>query len=318
MRLVRFGSPVTVFTLLAASSVALAQGTETKEDPDAGGEAGGDAAAPPDDTNADAAPTPAPTPEPTVATGGWTFTKASYPDEISKQPITVPKGMFMVTGAVSVGLTTDLVGQPITIAPNLLYGVSDKLQVGLVHPRGICLNGEIEAVGTVIDDLCNGELYNDPGLDVSFAFMTGSLNLGGHLTAQVRAFDPFLFGIKVGVIGKFRAGKLSVLFDPGVYVGITERDGVMMAPSPNPDVLSVPVQVGFQANSKLFAFLATGIDGGLSGFGDSFVIPLGVGAFYTVASKLNVGASFTFPGIAGSDLASADARTLALLAQWHN
>ena len=43
---------------------------------------------------------------------------------------------------IDVNMSADAVGKPFSIAPDIYYGVSDKLSVGLTHDTGLCLAGE--------------------------------------------------------------------------------------------------------------------------------------------------------------------------------
>jgi hypothetical protein len=71
----------------------------------------------------------------------------------------LPKGAIAIHAVVEVNMSADLVAKPFSIAPDVWYGVSPKLQVGLVHSRmgqtgflggagllgagaGLCLAGE--------------------------------------------------------------------------------------------------------------------------------------------------------------------------------
>lgn len=301
----------TAVSLVALTGTALAQApddaappADPPADPNAGG---GDATAPA--TTDPAAP----------ATDGAAATTS---------PITVVgKGKILIAGStLNVNMSTDAVAKPISIAPSVWYGVSDKLAVGLTHdggttpysPRpfpglGICLSGEENGCGKV---------YDNVGVDVLFGIKDeAKMGLAVHGGVIVESFDPMTLSLRAGVLGKYNASdKLSVVFDPAIFIGLTERDGAEVAPGVtvggNKEVIDVPVWVWFNVNEKLGAYLHTGINGPLDGFGDAFLIPLGVGATYKVNEKLGVGGDFHFLGIAGSDAASADFRTLGIRAQY--
>src|SRR5688572_27507312 len=63
-----------------------------------------------------------------------------------------PAGMFSARLVLGVNLSDGAVGKPLSIAPDLFYSVTDKLQLGLLHNGplgwqsrpglGLCLTGE--------------------------------------------------------------------------------------------------------------------------------------------------------------------------------
>ena len=225
--------------------------------------------------------------------GAGVYTKATWPTEETKRPITLTKGMLQINGNIGVSMSKELVGKPIVVTPNVFYGVSDKLTIGLVN-SSLCVTGK--------DNGC-AKAFNSLGLDVIFAFMTGKLNVGAHGGVAIpQLSDPMLAGVKVGVLGKYMAGKIAVTFDPSLYIGITERDF-------NKEGLDVPVHVAFQATPKLAPFLHTGISAPLDGFGDFYQVPVGVGALFGMSNKLDIGGQFTFANLAGKG-SSADFRAV--------
>src|SRR5215831_12535101 len=47
--------------------------------------------------------------------------------------MTLPGGTFYINGVVETNLASGATGKPISLAPDLWYGASDKLTLGLVH-----------------------------------------------------------------------------------------------------------------------------------------------------------------------------------------
>jgi hypothetical protein len=226
------------------------------------------------------------------------YTKETWPTAFNDRPLTNAKGMIEIRGELKVNLSTDAVAKPLSIAPDIYYAVSDKLMVGLTHDTGICVTGEENGCISV---------YNDLGLDALFS-LTRKPNMeiaahGGLLIPNIK--DTLLAGIQLGISGKWTTGKIGVFFDPKIYIGVTERDF-------NKEVIFVPVMLGFQASPKLHARLVTGINGPLDGFGDSFTVPVGVGALFGMSNKMDVGGQFTFGNLAGKN-GGADARQLDIL-----
>jgi len=229
-------------------------------------------------------------------------------------PLILPKGKLAVNVVLGVNLSTDAVAKPIAIAPDVWYGVAPKLEVGLVHSNygltgfwfqpggGVCVTGE--------ENGC-AKLYDGPiGVLAHFALMEGNLDLAADGGLVISSLDPMTLSLKVGAKGRWMSGKIAVHFNPYIGIGLTERDT-------NKEEIGVPVTVGYMVNEKLHAGLQTGIAGPLDGFGDFFIVPVGVGALYALNANMSVGGAFNFINLAGKN-GGADFRTLDLMFQWHN
>jgi len=300
-----------LFTALAVTALG---GTAFAQDPPEGAEGGGEAAPEPE---------PAITEEP--GTPEVFFTKLTWPQSFNERPLTLAKGMIEIRGDVFVNLSKDAAGEPISIAPDVYYGVSDKLSVGLTHNLGICITGE--------DGGC-AKVYNDVGLDALFSLKRDmAMELAAHVGLQANTLDPFALALRAGVSVKYITGKIGIYADPFLQIGLTEREpeaAPMTIALPNKEAIGIPVTIAYQANMKLNAFLRTGLSGFSVGsnvgaapfdsFGDLYTIPVGIGALYAVSNKLDVGAVFNLPilvgGSAWEDVSGVDARTLELLVNY--
>jgi hypothetical protein len=236
-------------------------------------------------------------------------------------PLTLFKGKILIAGStLNFNLSADAVGKPISLAPSVWYGVDDKLTVGLTHdsgttpwsPRpgirtitvtvppipgvpgsggtvtggkglGICLTGD--------ENGCSG-VYDNVGVDALYSLKDEQLSLAAHPGIDVLSFDPFSLNVRLGVLGRYLVNdKISLVFDPRIGIGITERD------AGNKEFLDVPVWAWYAVNPQISAYVHTGFNGFLDGFGDTLAIPLQVGANYMVNAQLTVGLDFGFSSI---------------------
>lgn len=243
--------------------------------------------------------------------------------------LTLGKGKILIAGStLNINLSADAVGKPVSIAPSIWYGVNEKLTLGVTHdggstqwsPRpafrtisipaapplpaitasagaGICLTGE--------ENGCN-KVYDNIGIDALYGLKHGKFSLAAHPALDVFSFDPFALKLRVGVLGRYMAtDKVAIVFDPRIGFGLTERD------AGNKEVLDIPLWVWFSVNEKLGAYVSTGINGPLDGFGDAFSVPLQVGASFMVNAKLTAGLDFAFTNLIGKN-GDADGRALGL------
>lgn len=230
------------------------------------------------------------------------LTKDNWPLAVVERPILIPQGMLEVRGDTArINMSSDLVGDPIQLAPDFYYGVSKTLNVGITHwDGGICVSG----------DLC-AKSYNDVGIDALFGFMNeGSVLLALRGGLQIPSFDNLVSGLNLGLATQLGAGKIQINFDPTLYLGVIGRDGdITMGEVSRKETLTAPLLVWYQAQGQTAVFLRSGINGPLDGFGDSFAVPLGLGALFAVNNRLDLGGEFVFTNLAGKN-ASADGRWL--------
>jgi len=223
-----------------------------------------------------------------------------------------PKGMLSARLMLGINMSADLVGKPISLAPDIYYSVSDKLQLGLVHNGpmgwqsrpglGLCLTGE--------DNGCPN-VYDNVGFDLMYGLaFAGALHLSAHGTLYIASFDPSTVVLALGASGKYHVNDdVALAFDPQVGVVLSDRDV-------NDDALYVPLELQFQAGAASTLKLLSGFSGSLSAFGDTLQVPVGVGVTRNLTEHVDVGARFSFDNLLGKQVdgvGRADARSLALL-----
>ena len=222
-----------------------------------------------------------------------------------------PAGMFSARVLLNVNLSDGVEGEPISIAPDLHYAVSDKLQLGLTHSGpmgwqgrpgfGLCLTGE--------DGGC-AELYDNVGFDVMYGMVFGETHLSAHGTAFINKFDPMSLSVAVGLAGKAHfSDKVALFFDPKIALEVSDRDVY-------DDAVYVPLELGVQAGAKTQVKLLTGIWGALTDFGDNFEVPVGLGVVQNLNKNFDLGLRFSFDNLLGNQpegVGAADTRSIALL-----
>ncbi len=223
-----------------------------------------------------------------------------------------PAGMLSARVTLAMNLSADLVGKPVSLAPDIYYGVNDRLQIGLVHQGpmhwqsrpglGLCLTGE--------DNGC-ASVYDNVGFDALYGLLYGDqLNLSAHAALYLTSFDPATAYVAVGAAGKVHFGDdLALAFDPQLVFALSDRDL-------NDDGLFLPVELQVQVNVPTSVKLLTGISGSFSAFGDTYQVPLGIGVVRNLTEHIDLGARFSFDNLLGKTpdgVSRADTRSLALL-----
>ena len=218
-----------------------------------------------------------------------------------------PPGLTLPSRALNVAITVELdasadkVAKPLSIAPDIGYGVTGDLTLSLVHSKfaltgfravaggGVCLSGSDAGCVAV---------YNNVGAEASYSLARGALAVAGVAGLHAVDLDGSLLATKLGAKARYTAGKFALTTLPSVLVAITHRTDAMGARL-NKDVLYVPVQATYRIARPLVLGIGTGIKGPISGFGDAWQIPVGVTSVYAFDAKLAVGASWFFGQLFG-------------------
>lgn len=235
---------------------------------------------------------------------------------------TMPPKRALVHVMIEMNLSADAAFKPFSIAPDLWYGASDKLTVGLVHSflgatgimggfgSSLCLAG---ASGG-----CQG-VYNNVGVDARYQLTDGGFGVAFDGGLFVRDFDPFQLAAKLGIVGRWRpkpTSKLAVDISPNMFFGLTGRDGGGgMGDAANKEVLTLPATLLYGAGAKLALAFQLGLVMPFENAGKTFFIPVSFGADYMVSKRTSIDAAFTLLRLVAGDDAGAsgaDARTFTL------
>ncbi len=234
------------------------------------------------------------------------------PVEPEVAPLTLGEGEIRVDGFVEVNLSSNFVAEPLSLAPDIYYGVNDDLTVGLVHSgvgttgmfllsgSGLCITGE--------DSGCP-DVYNNVGVNALFGFMDDDLELAAEGGLFINSLsDPFMMTLKAGLVGRWTSDDLQVAFSPNVHIALNERDI-------NQDLIFLPVAAYYSVTPELALGGQTGLWGQVDELGDTWAVPLSLIADYQINEELSAGAAFTFPFLLG-EFNDTDIRTLNLFVSY--
>jgi hypothetical protein len=214
--------------------------------------------------------------------------------------MTLPKGRVLVQGFVEMNLSTDLAFKPVSLSPDVWYGVTDDINVGLAHSSNaiggffggfggsLCLTGD--------ENGCDG-VYRTVGLLGRYNLIDTGLGLAVHGGLLVSDIDPFKFGIQVGVAGRWEYDPIAVVFQPSIYVGLTEREDVNGV-SGNGELITLPVAALYDVMPELAVGLQTGVTLGLDDVASQWTLFLSLGGRYEVAPGIWADLAFSLPAVA--------------------
>lgn len=227
------------------------------------------------------------------------YSKSDWPLRVIERPLTLAGGMVELRGdTLRVNLTRDSEGKPISLAPDVFFGATRDLSIGVTHDVGVCVTGKSKGCPYA---------YDDVGLEALYALMHGGnfqlAARGGVLVPHIH--DDLTAGVDVGLIARLTAGKFAVRLDPQIYIGALGRDpdvpvlGGPARPIGPKETLDFPGQLQLQLNEQSEVYVSGGVIGPLDGFGDSFLIPVGFGATFAINNRLDLGGELRFFNLAG-------------------
>ena len=222
---------------------------------------------------------------------GGIYTKETYPDALNERPLTLPSGTFELTLPVTVNLSQDLVGKPVSIGPSLFYGITQDVTIGIYHPVGLCLTGESNGCAKVYDDVGAAALVS--------LYRGGNYQLIGQARLEFdRLSDPIFLQGQVGLGAKATFGPAALAAQAVFGFGITNRDQG-----------NVKQLVAIELDPQLEIVHGLAIEGriafiGFVGddarpFGDTYAIPVGIGVEVTPIHNLDIGVRLEFPNLLG-------------------
>jgi len=96
-----------------------------------------------------------------------------------------------------------------------------------------------------------------------------------------------------GLVARYQRGRFSILADPHIAFGLANRD------RGNENTLAVPLWWRTRIVGPVTTILRTGLRGGISGFGDKWSVPVGLGAGLTLPMGWQAELLFSLPKLVG-------------------
>jgi len=209
--------------------------------------------------------------------------------------ITLPAGAVQLAITVETNLSHAAVGSPVSIAPEISYGITKDLTVAIVHSSSQLTGFRGSAgAGVCLGNSCPN-VYADGGVEVLGNILRGTFALATEVGVLATNTQPWRTDLKLGLRAK--AGKrFFATVSPNVFVAVDARHDPT---APNKDMLYVPAGVGAKLIPQLTTGIGSGVKGPLYALGSTWSVPLGAYAQVALTSKISLGSSFVWGKIAG-------------------
>lgn len=213
-------------------------------------------------------------------------------DDLVNRPLTLDAGGYEARLAVELGLEGTV--RPIALAPDLWYGVTDRLTVGVIHS-----DTSIDQVAATASFCFRGgpetcdHIYRGSGLDVAWSALAGALAIAPRVRFLIRDTDPFKPAGTVGALVRWAHARFAIYADPYLRFGLANRD------LGNRTTLFLPVWFAFQPAHGILLSLHTGWDSDLAVASDGWHLPVAFDATWRVTPQIDLGLEAGFPSAFG-------------------
>tara|TARA_R110002073_G_scaffold3074_3_gene20581 strand:+ start:138 stop:875 length:738 start_codon:yes stop_codon:yes gene_type:complete len=207
----------------------------------------------------------------------------AHADSVSR-PLAAPnQGQVKIDLNLEISLADGAFFAPAALAPDIYYGVSDSVTVGLVHSA---ISQGLLGVGGALR-LGDDKLYNTTGLEGYLRFLnTGTLELSGQGGLYADAYSPdFLTSIKLGAIGRLRTGQLEAVINPQIRLPLNESEV-------RENQVHIPVLIYYGLREDLDFAIVTGLQ--------DEAFQLGFGAAYDLVGPVDLGGHVGWPRLVGN------------------
>ncbi|HEY0251448.1 MAG TPA: hypothetical protein VGC41_07960 [Kofleriaceae bacterium] len=223
----------------------------------------------------------------------------------------LPQGKILINAELGIDLSSDLVGKPVSLSPDIWYGATPDLTIGLVHSGEGATGLMASSVGTSLcltgsDNGC-AHVYNNVGLEGRYRLMRPlSVDAGLYIGS---ISDPFQLAVKIGAAGRWNWDKVGLELAPSIFIGLTNRDEA--GSGANTEVLYVPATIGYMVAPKVDIAFQAALVLPFTDTSDTYRVPLALGVRFAATPQLGVGLAFSFPALIANN-GSADFRQLTL------
>ncbi len=221
-------------------------------------------------------------------------TAAAEPTDLVADRLVLDAGELDVRLTAEINLQKGRYARPLSIAPDLWFGVTSKWTVGVAHSNASLDRIDADASFCVREypTVCD-RTYRGGHVDVRWSWREGSLAIAPRGRLLLRDVDPVKPAVAVGALVRWTRGRFRIASDPYVRLGLANRD------RGNRAAAVIPVWFGVQPTCRWLLELHTGYDGDLAVWPDGWHIPIGLVARAQVTANLDVAIEAGFTSLLG-------------------
>lgn len=220
------------------------------------------------------------------------------PSDIIGRPLVLDEHQFAADLTLETSIEPLQVGDPTSIGPDVWYGVTRELTVGVIQSDSsldripfffepglsICINRDVI--------LCPRR-YHGTGLDGLYSLIAGHFAVAAHVRLLLRDIDPSKPAMTFGATLRWQRGRFSISGDPYLQLGLANTN------LGNRAELWLPVVFAVQPTCRWAIELHTGYDTDLQVWQDGYHVPAEGRVRVRAIGHFDVGAALGFASILG-------------------
>jgi len=214
--------------------------------------------------------------------------------DLVTRPLVLAAGSFDARLTAEINLQKNRYGRPLSLAPDLWYGLTPRWTIGLIHSNASV--DRIDATATFclrrFQTRCD-RLYRGSGLDLRWSWKTGPLAVAPRARFLLRDVDPAKPALTLGALVRWTRGRFAIESDPYLRLGLMNRD------EGNRAALFVPVWLAVQPTCRWLIAIHTGWDSELAIWRDGYHIPFGLVVRARATNHIDVGVEAGFTSLLG-------------------
>lgn len=227
--------------------------------------------------------------------------------------LVLPEDQVEIAATLEVSLATAPFAQPTSIAPDLWWGVTPRLTIGVIHSHASV--DQIDAGASFCvrtAALGCDKTYRGSGLDAHFlAYADGAFEIAPRARLLIRDLDPVKPAITLGAAARWRHGRFSIDTDPFVQLPLANNaDG-------NRAQLWLPVYIGIAPACAWRLAVHTGWDGQFYDTADTWHVPVALQARFAATGMFDITAEAGFSTLLGPQN-NIKQRAAMLTVAWHD
>jgi len=192
-------------------------------------------------------------------------------DDIVARSLVEAPGSFDIRLVTEVWLRRDFVAHPLSYSPDIYWGATPRLTVGLIHSAASLDRIDAGQTFCLLPSALQPcqHLYRGSGFDVIYSLLSGPFALAPRIRGVIRDIQPyFLPALTVGALARWTHGRFAITSDPYLRIPLDNHQ------HGNRLNVNVPIWFAVQPIDHWAIALHTGFDGDWYVINDGWHMPL--------------------------------------------
>ena len=187
-------------------------------------------------------------------------------NDIITRSLVLPRNAFRASLTLEYSLAKRHSGTPVSLAPDVWFGATDELTVGVIHssPSVDRIGGRASFCIRQSDTTCD-QAYQGSGVDAMYRLRSW---VAPRARLLIRDTDTFKPALTLGALARWTHGRFSITTDPFLRFGLANTD------KGNRTAFSIPLYLGVQPTCRWLIEFHTGADGDVAVLSDGWHMPV--------------------------------------------